>query len=144
MTFEDVMLERLAECHAEACEEVIAGMKSGRSIGDAVADAIESLPASKTREIRRWLEDWEAWEEWKKYEQLGWSIKKKGSTIFLYCRYRDTSVTGPSPEAIAAGAGVHDIKYVGDASEWAGPTRPSPPSGSTLISQYVSRREANK
>ena len=85
MSFEDVMLERLAECHAEACEEVIASMKSGRSISDAVTDAIEVLPASKTRELRRWLEDWEAWEEWHAFKKRGWksgavATTKKSST----------------------------------------------------------------
>ena len=78
--FETVMLERLAECHVEACEEVLASIKAGRSLNDAVLDAIEALPSNKTRGLRRWLEDWESWEEWQEYERAGWRVEKTSWT----------------------------------------------------------------
>ncbi len=59
-------------------------MKDGRSVGDAVVDAIEALPASKTRDLRRWLRDWEAWEEWQDWVRRGWAVKKTGRKITLY------------------------------------------------------------
>jgi hypothetical protein len=142
MGFEDVMMKRLDTCNAEACREVLAGVKSGRSLGDAVADALESLPASKTRELRRWLEDWEAWEEWKTWVALGWSITKKGGAIFVHSPNVHPG-SGPTKAAIAAGAGVSDVKYLGDSAGWgkyAGPPGVDKWGRRALISQYVSVR----
>lgn len=108
------MLERLADCHAEACEEILAGVKSGRNIGDAVLDAIESLPKSKTRELRQWLQTWEAWEEWQSWAAKGWRVKKlRGGSV----RVSAPAGMVPSeiyddepPEAvIAAGAAVRAV-----------------------------------
>lgn len=81
MGFEDVMMKRLADCHAEACEEVLKSVKSGRSLGDAVLDAIESLPKSKTRDLRRWVEDWAPWEAWQDFAAKGWRVGKRGPQI---------------------------------------------------------------
>jgi hypothetical protein len=110
MGFEDVMLKRLAECHAEACDEVLASMKSGRVISDAVSDAIEALPASKTRELRRWLEDWEAWEEWQAFKKKGWKIGRgRYNSKVLYVtapKQTPDDAALPSERAVAAGANV--------------------------------------
>ena len=107
MSQEDVLLRRLAKCHAEACKEIERSVKAGRSLGDAVLDAIEALPPSKTRDLRRWLEDWEAWEEWEKKSGQGWAVKKKGRRIYLFGPLR--AGDPPSDRAIAAGAGVQRI-----------------------------------
>ena len=112
--FEDVMLKRLANCHAEACEDILVSVKSGRNIGDAVLDAIESLPKSKTRELRQWLQAWEAWEEWQSWAAKGWRVTKlRGGLV----RVSAPAEMAPSeiydnepPEAtIAAGAAVHAV-----------------------------------
>lgn len=122
MGFEDVMMKRLADCHAEACKEILTSVRAGRSLGDAVADAIEAFPPSKTRDLRRWLEDWEAWHEWKNWEAAGWQIVKKGSEIFVVAPHRYPN-DGPSKEEIMAGAGVRMMRYVGDSGGHGFPTR---------------------
>ena len=118
MSFEDVLLKRLASCHAEACCEVDAGIKAGRSISDAVSDAIEALPASKTRELRRWLIDWQAWEEWHAWQQQGWSVRRSGRLDFLlppkgrWQKPRGArDAREPSESAVAAGAKVDGVRY---------------------------------
>ena len=113
MSFEDVMTKRLSECGAEACREVRAGLNAGRSLADAVLDAIESLPARKTRELRQWVDDWEAWEEWDGFKSKGWHIQKSGDNVYL----RGPSLSPgkkPSMSAIAVGAGVRAVKFGGE------------------------------
>jgi lambda repressor-like predicted transcriptional regulator len=117
MSFEDVMMKRLAKCHAEACREILASMKKGgRSLSDAVTDAIEVLPASQSRDLRRWLKDWEAWEEWLAFKKKGWSIRKLGKGILALTIQSASDGSfpplykGPSERVIAAGAGVSAIK----------------------------------
>jgi hypothetical protein len=118
MSQEDVLLRRLAKCHAEACKEIEASVKAGRSLGDAVLDAIEALPPSKTRDLRRWLEDWEAWEEWEKYEAKGWRVKKVGGRVYAFAPSHQSRIfDGPGRAATAAGAGVQgELLYVGDST----------------------------
>ena len=121
MSQEDVLLRRLAKCHAEACKEIEASVKAGRSLGDAVLDAIEALPPSKTRDLRRWLEDWEAWEEWERWAKRGYRVRKSGSRVLLtapkkeYVKYaraeRDLTDRYPSNAAVAAAAGVHVLHF---------------------------------
>lgn len=55
-TFHDFMLPRLESARDEASKEVLEGLRRGRSLGDAIFDAIESLPMSKTRRLRDWVE----------------------------------------------------------------------------------------
>jgi hypothetical protein len=55
-TFHDFMLPRLESARDEASAEVLEGLRRGRSLGDAIFDAIESLPASKTKRLRSWVE----------------------------------------------------------------------------------------
>jgi hypothetical protein len=114
MSFDDVMLKRLAECHAEACEEILAGVKSGRSLSDAVSDTIEALPASKTRELRRWLDQWTAYEEWQQFEQAGWRMRKHREGYITLISPPDTfpGQKYPSEDVIAAAA---DVRAVVDA-----------------------------
>jgi hypothetical protein len=117
VSFEDVMLRRLSECHAEACTEILASVKAGRSISDAVTDALEALPASKTRELRRWLEDWEAWEEWLRFKDAGWKIGRgRHNKSFLYVTppsgTKADKKLRPSDRAVAAGANVRSVVHV--------------------------------
>ena len=121
MSFEDVMMKRLADCHAEACNEILASVRAGRSLSDAVSDAIEALPASKTRDLRRWIEDWEAWLEWQKWRAGGWRVQRSGRSVLLilptakYTEHSDEVAAGrrqwPSDAAVAAGAGVRAVKF---------------------------------
>lgn len=125
MSFENAMMKRLAECGAEACREVERGLEAGRSLGDAVLDAIEVLPPKETRELRRWLEDWEAFAEWLKFEGKGWSVARQGTRVELdggpplhrALQNNDLGavlrMSKPSDEAIAAAANVQGVTLVG-------------------------------
>lgn len=115
MSFEDTMMKRLADCHTEACNEILASVRAGRSLSDAVTDTVEALPASKTRDLRQWLEEWEAWEEWKNWEAAGWKIKRKGGEIYVISPHRYPG-DGPSVAEVRAGAGVRVMRYIGDTS----------------------------
>jgi hypothetical protein len=111
MSFESSMMKRLAECGTEACHEIERGLKAGRSLGDVVLDTIETLPASKTRELRRWLEDWEAWEEWLTWKERGWRVQRKGGYVDVYAPpMLDIRDGEPSTVAIAAAIGVQDVE----------------------------------
>jgi hypothetical protein len=55
--FAQYLLTRLRRSHDEASKEVLAAVKAGRSVSDAALDAIQSLPASKTRRLRVWMEE---------------------------------------------------------------------------------------
>lgn len=55
--FRGFLLPRLESARDEASREILAGMRSGRSLGDAVSDALESLPARKTQRLREWLKE---------------------------------------------------------------------------------------
>lgn len=123
MKFEDVMLERLADCGKEACREVLAAVKRGRRLEDAVLDTIEALPLNKTRELRRWVEDWEAWSEWTRWQKDGWHVKKIGSHVIVkaprsFHHWLDDSgnALGPSDASIAAAVGAQKVSYLRDNS----------------------------
>ncbi len=129
MSFEDVMMKRLAKCHAEACDEIEEYLKAGVPLSDAVSYTIKELPASKTRDLRRWLKDWEAWEEWQKFQKQGWRVKKAGNAVYAYSPAQPHGVEhlrdGPSNAAVAAGAGVTGVKYMGDSTGHGNWTRPA-------------------
>lgn len=56
--FQNYLLPRIEGARGdEACAEVLASMRARRPFGDAVLDAIESLPASKTKKLRTWVEE---------------------------------------------------------------------------------------
>jgi len=59
--FRDYLLPRLeataASPREEASREVLAALRAGRPLGDAVLDVIESLPEHKTERLRAWVEE---------------------------------------------------------------------------------------
>lgn len=57
--FQNYLLARMkgAPRSDEASAEVLASVRAGRSFGDAVLDAIESLPESKTQKLRTWVQE---------------------------------------------------------------------------------------
>jgi len=58
-SFRDYLLPKLKRSASrdEGSAEVLASLKGGRSLEDAVVDTIESLPASATYKLRTWLEE---------------------------------------------------------------------------------------
>jgi hypothetical protein len=94
-----------------------------------VLDAIESLPPKETRELRRWVEDWQAWEEWERFRAKGWRIEKIRDVIYVNAPKDSTSdyfgayTYGgkprndvPSREAIAAAAGIRAVSFYDDST----------------------------
>ena len=55
--FESYFLPRLKGLRDEASKDVLANVREGMYIGTAIALAIESLPASKTQRLRKWVEE---------------------------------------------------------------------------------------
>lgn len=55
--FAQYLLPRLKKSKDDAAKEVLINMKSGRALGDAIADTIETLPASKTKRLRSWVNE---------------------------------------------------------------------------------------
>jgi hypothetical protein len=55
--FTQYLLPRLKEARDEASEEVLALVKAGEGLGEAVAITIQNLSASKTRRLRAWTDE---------------------------------------------------------------------------------------
>lgn len=72
-TFRDYLLSRLESARDAASTEVLASVRGGRSLGDAVLDTIESLPASKTAKLKTWIEE------------------ARGTRIYAYVEFHSTS-----------------------------------------------------
>lgn len=90
--FRDYVLPRIeASSRDEASAEVLAAMRAGRNFSNAVLDTIESLPESKTRKLRAWVDE------------------ARGTHVYPYVRFRDDHVTyglmlttgGPTDKVIA-------------------------------------------
>ena len=72
-TFHDFLLPRLESARDEASAEVLKNFRGGRSLGDAIFDALESLPSSKTKRLRSWVE------------------LAKGTNIYAYVKFHGDS-----------------------------------------------------
>jgi hypothetical protein len=68
------MLARIRASRTEAARVVLDLYKSGRRMDDAVLDAIESMPRTKTVQLRRWSDNWKAFLEWMEFQAKGWKI----------------------------------------------------------------------
>ncbi len=82
-------------------------------IGKAVNDALEHYSEWDLEELRRVLDLFEPWCEWReKWEPKGWQIDVRGDVIMLTSppRYAWGNEDCPSRDAIAAAAGVTDVK----------------------------------
>ena len=55
--FDKFLLPRIKNTRDEASREILEYMRAGRSLYDAVADALRSLPSAKTRKLRTWLDE---------------------------------------------------------------------------------------
>lgn len=82
LSFEEYVREWMYSTHTEASEEVYnlardLEREGHPSLANAVALAIESLPARKTARFRRLVELFEPWCEWKEdWESKGWRLQK--------------------------------------------------------------------
>jgi hypothetical protein len=72
-TFQKFLLPRIEKSRDEASLQVMAGLREGRSLGDAVFDALESLPSTKTKRLRDWVEE------------------ARGTHIYAYVKFRGMS-----------------------------------------------------
>jgi hypothetical protein len=55
--FRGFLMPRLESARDEASMEILAAVRGGRNLGDAVNDVLESLPARKTQRLRQWLKE---------------------------------------------------------------------------------------
>lgn len=128
--FEEFLAPRLeAVRHKDDAAEVVLELRDGRKLEDAVLDAIESLPASKTRRLRAWVEQAGDYSEWRSFERRGWEINKEWRSAFprkgerftviapadidLFETLAEKSAGRPSAYAIAAAVGATDVSFVG-------------------------------
>jgi len=121
--FRELVLPRVEETpREEASKLVLEGMRSGRHLGDAIQDAIESLPASKTKRLRSWIDQLSDFEDWIAYAKAGWRMEESrsrsafarpGDRIFVVAPSAEERKDHPSSSAVAAAAGAGQACLVG-------------------------------
>jgi hypothetical protein len=121
--FEEFMAPRLERSRGDEATQVIFELWDGRRLEDAVLDAIESLPATKTKRLRAWVSQAGDYSEWRKFEREGWEIRKKWRSAFPHAgdRFvvisprgdRKSHITGPSYDYLAAAVGAGVVSFVG-------------------------------
>lgn len=55
--FAQYLMTRLVKSKDEASKDVLAAVKAGRGVADAAIDAIQALPAGKTKKLRAWMDE---------------------------------------------------------------------------------------
>jgi hypothetical protein len=115
-SFEDFVRERLSP-RSEA-GKMITSLSKDTSLSNAVAMTIESLSASKSRELRHIINSFELYCDWvEDWEPKGWEIGTSGSWVILLApEGRDWAElcarrAHPPDNVVAAGAGVSSVKY---------------------------------
>jgi hypothetical protein len=126
--FEEYLLPRLeATRSSEASEYVLREWRTTweGDLGSAVIDAIEHLPARKTRMLRDWVTQVQNFSDWKTLEREGWTIDtfwpasklpRVGDRFAILLPegvYLEPISWVKFEGAIAAGAGASEIKYEG-------------------------------
>lgn len=117
--FREWVLPFIEDGKDDASRLVMDDLKHGDSLGDAVADTIESLPARKTMRLRKIVSLFECWRDWVELVGKGWEIDRHrkwqpGNRITVYAPNPTDRpwIERPADEIIAAGAGVLDVVYV--------------------------------
>lgn len=128
--FEEFLVPRLeAVRHKDDAAEVVLELWDGRKFEDAVLDAIESLPAQKTRRLRVWVEQANDYYEWRIFERHGWEIEREWRGVFprkgerftviapadidLFETLAEKSADRPSTHSLAAAVGATEVSFVG-------------------------------
>ncbi len=118
--FDKAMLPRLRDSDS-AASRLVLELAEEMPLADACLAAIESLTARQTIQLRRWVENWEAFREWLDLHREGWDIQRhhhfmyvmspKGDSAFNedYRTSRDNQLW-PHADVIAAGADVQEVK----------------------------------
>lgn len=74
----DMLLPRLdATRTQEASKLVLASVKAGRALSDAVLDVIEELPVTKTKRLRAWASQIDGYHAWQQLEDKGWKFSPR-------------------------------------------------------------------
>ena len=124
--FEEMLLPRLEEtARDEASAYVLEARRHGDDLGTAVIDAVESLPARKTRRLRSWVDQATAFSEWKALERQGWEIERFWANAGLAPSQGRFAIFTPDDQdlpgrftisiadAVAAAVGASFIEFVG-------------------------------
>ena len=125
--FDAYIRERLAApsraARSEAARVVLDFADKDRvPMGEAVLLAIEALPASKTKQLRRIVDLFEPWCEWlDKWSEHGWSLDYPRAGFVdvemppkVSVSFRDRH-TFPSDDVVAAAIGAEKVELVGAA-----------------------------
>jgi hypothetical protein len=117
--YEAAMLARLRASRTEAARVVLDLYKSGRRMDDAVLDAIESMPRTKTVQLRRWSDNWKSFLEWMDLQAEGWKIVEVNRFRVMVTTPHAMTANYVSQEggaaindAVAAGADVGAVKFL--------------------------------
>ena len=108
---------RLRTSKTEATKEVLALAKD-MYVGDAIALVIESMPAKKTQQLRRWNDSWAGWCEWVDWADQGWTMRTVSTGIVSVlppAGWRPTKPNhepSPSADAVAAALDVASVKFM--------------------------------
>jgi len=111
------METRLRTSKTEAAREALKLAKD-MYVGDAIALVIESLPANKTQQLRRWNESWEGWCEWIDWVDQGWDVRDISRGIASVVPPEGWKPTqpnyqpSPSAEAVAAAVDASGARFL--------------------------------
>jgi hypothetical protein len=111
-TFERYVSERIGP-RSEA-GKMIATLAKDTSLSNAISLAIESLPTSKSRDLRQIVDLFEPYCEWvEEWEPEGWEVEASRSRVVLrppsgYAWGRDEH---PNNDVVAAAAGVIAVRF---------------------------------
>lgn len=104
--FQAFVLPRIEDARDDASKEIMKSMEAGRSLGDAIVDAIESLPAQKTRRLRTWVDEAQS-------SRVYADVKFFQSGTYLGLR-----LTGGGPRSEIIAAAEIDVLGPRDLWEW--------------------------
>src|SRR5271166_5343065 len=126
--FDEAMLSRLRASDSEASKLVL-HLAEEMILADAILAAIESLTTRQTIQLRRWVENWEAFREWLSLRREGWDIQRHHHFMYVHSPkgdsafnedYRMSRMHGgdyddelwPHADVVAAGADVQKVEAV--------------------------------
>jgi hypothetical protein len=116
--FEEFMAPRLEMSQSDEATKVVLELWDGRKLEEAVLDAIESLPARKTKRLRTWVEQATDYSEWKSLERAGWRIPSFSGNTFTVIAPTKNDLRHPPTSVIAIAVNAHKVIFVGPTTKY--------------------------
>src|SRR5271166_4905898 len=119
--FDEAMLSRLRASDSEASKLVL-HLAEEMILADAILAAIESLTTRQTIQLRRWVENWEAFREWLSLRREGWDIQRHHHFMYVHSPKGDSAFNEdyrtsdrddalwPHADVVAAAADVQEVR----------------------------------